>query len=147
MTYGEFKDELYVIRLNRQVMRSIMADLRTYAEDQLSTVFSGAIDYSKERVQKTPDPDAAIINVIAKIDSDMERLKEKLERLEEENDKLETLIFKGEGLGGEFIRLYYIEGYSMNKIAERFNYSRQWTYTLWDNELKRLWREEFNKDE
>lgn len=142
MTFAEFKDELYIIKMNRQVMRSVMEDLKTYAEDQLSTAFSGAIDYSKDRVQKTPDPDGALINVISKIDHDVERLKAKLEKLEAENEALEEVIFKGQGLGGEFIRLYYIEGLSMNSIAERFNYSRQWCYELWDKELRRLYKEE-----
>ena len=142
MTFAEFKDELYIIKMNRQVMRSVMEDLKTYAEDQLSTAFSGAIDYSKDRVQKTPDPDGALINVISKIDHDVERLKAKLEKLEAENEELEEVIFKGQGLGGEFIRLYYIEGLSMNSIAERFNYSRQWCYELWDKELRRFYKEE-----
>lgn len=142
MTFAEFKDELYIIKMNRQVMRSVMEDLKTYAEDQLSTAFSGAIDYSKDRVQKTPDPDGALINVISKIDHDVERLKAKLEKLEAENEALEEVIFKGQGLGGEFVRLYYIEGLSMNSIAERFNYSRQWCYELWDKELRRLYKEE-----
>ena len=142
MTFAEFKDELYIIKMNRQVMRSVMEDLKTYAEDQLSTAFSSAIDYSKDRVQKTPDPDGALINVISKIDHDVERLKAKLEKLEAENEELEEVIFKGQGLGGEFIRLYYIEGLSMNSIAERFNYSRQWCYELWDKELRRLYKEE-----
>lgn len=142
MTFAEFKDELYIIKMNRQVMRSVMEDLKTYAEDQLSTAFSGAIDYSKDRVQKTPDPDGALINVISKIDHDVERLKAKLEKLEAENEALEEVIFKGQGLGGEFIRLYYIEGLSMNSIAERFSYSRQWCYELWDKELRRLYKEE-----
>ena len=142
MTFAEFKDELYIIKMNRQVMRSVMEDLKTYAEDQLSTAFSGAIDYSKDRVQKTPDTDGALINVNSKIDHDVERLKAKLEKLEAENEVLEEVIFKGQGLGGEFIRLYYIEGLSMNSIAERFNYSRQWCYELWDKELRRLYKEE-----
>ncbi len=141
MTFAEFKDELYLIKINRQVMRSIIEDLKTYAADQLSTVFSGAIDYSKDKIQHQSDPDAAIINVLMKIDSDVDRLKKKFDQLEQENEELEEVIFKGQGLGGEFIRLYYIEGLSMSAIADRFGYSRQWCYELWDKELKRLYRE------
>lgn len=141
MTFAEFKDELYLIKINRQVMRSIIEDLKTYAADQLSTVFSGAIDYSKDKIQHQSDPDAAIINVLMKIDADVDRLKKKFDQLEQENEELEEVIFKGQGLGGEFIRLYYIEGLSMSAIADRFGYSRQWCYELWDKELKRLYRE------
>ena len=141
MTFAEFKDELYLLKINRQVMRSIIEDLKTYAADQLSTVFSGAIDYSKDKIQHQSDPDAAIINVLMKIDADVDRLKKKFDQLEQENEELEEVIFKGQGLGGEFIRLYYIEGLSMSAIADRFGYSRQWCYELWDKELKRLYRE------
>ena len=83
MTLYEFKQELFVIRENRRVMRSLRQSLATLEEDMLTSVFSGAIDYSKDQVQHQSDPDSAIINAIMLTEKEKERLRRQLAELQE----------------------------------------------------------------
>ena len=117
MTLYEFKQELYIVRDNRRVMRSLRTSLANLEEDILTSVFSGAIDYSKEKVQHQSDPDSAIINAIMLTEKEKERLRKQLQELQDENAELEQLIYRQRGLGAEIVRLYFIEGKTMKEVA------------------------------
>lgn len=139
MTFSQFKLEFDIVRDNRRAMRSIMRELQTLSDDRLSTVGSGAIDYSKERVQASHDPDNAIINTLARIDKDTDRLKEKLRRLEDANERYEELIYSADGIGGEVVRLYVIEGLAMRLVAQHLHYSPAHCWKLHGLTLKQLY--------
>lgn len=142
---SEFKCDLLNIRDNRRVIRSKMKSLETLREDKLATINHGAIDYSREYVQSTPDPDKAIINIIAEIDQDIERLNRQINELKEENKPLEALIDSVGGVGGEILRLYYMEGLSMEDCAKQLNYSENNGWRLWRKTILSLY-EEVNDD-
>ena len=127
MTLYEFKQELFVIRENRRVMRSLRQSLATLEEDMLTSVFSGAIDYSKDQVQHQADPDSAIINAIMLTEKEKERLR---------NQLAEKLIYSMRGVGAEIVRLYFIEGKTMIDIAKRLGYHRDTCYEKWNNTIK-----------
>lgn len=136
MTLYEFKQELFKIRENRRVMRSLRQSLATLEKDMLTSVFSGAIDYSKDQVQHRSDPDSAIINAIMLTDKEKERLRKQLADLQEENAELEKLICSQRGVGAEIVRLYFIEGKTMVEIAKRLGYHRDTCYEKWNNSIK-----------
>lgn len=135
MTFSQFKIEMDIVRDRRRAMRSILRDLSTLSDDRLSALSSGAIDYSKERVQKTIEPDAAMINTLDQIDRDTARLKAKLQSLRERNEYYESLILAADGIGGEVGRLYVIDGLTMKLVAQHLRYSpsscwKKWTKTM-----------------
>lgn len=142
MTFSQFKLEFNIVRDNRRAMRSILRELETLADDRLSTVGSGAIDYSKERVQASHDPDNAIINTLARIDRDTDRLKDKLKRLEEANEQYEDLIYSADGIGGEVVRLYVIEGLAMRVVAQHLHYSPAHCWKLHGVTLRQLYEKQ-----
>ena len=146
MNLYEFKQELFVIRENRRVMRSLRQSLATLEEDMLTSVFSGAIDYSKERGQHQSDPDSAIINAIMLTEKEKERLRKQLQELQDENAELEQLIYRKRGLGAEIVRLYFIEGKTMMEIADRLDCHRDTCYRHWNDSIKTMW-EEYDNDE
>lgn len=139
MTFGEFKDELHRIRYNRNLIRSKLKSLATLREDKLTTVTSGAIDYSKERLQSSHDPDNKMINVLLLIDKETDRLMKAIEELENENSEIENLIYTVKGLPGEIVRIYFIEGMNMKAIAAQINYSESHSWML----LRKAIREMF----
>lgn len=142
MTFSQFKLELNIVRDNRRAMRSILRELETLTDDRLSTVGSGAIDYSKERVQASHDPDNAMINTLDRIDEDKDRLKEKLRRLEEANERYEELIYSADGIGGEVVRLYVIEGLAMRVVAQHLHYSPAHCWKLHGVTLRQLYEKQ-----
>lgn len=143
----EFKQDLYTIRENRRIMRSIRTSLANLEEEVLSSVFSGAIDYSQERVQKSHDPDSAIINAIMMTEQEKDKLKKQLSDLQEENSTIENLIYSQRGLGAEIVRLYFIEGETMIAIAKRLHYHRDTCYAKWNDTIKLMWEaSEVNAD-
>lgn len=141
MTREEFKEQLYQIRENRRIINSIRTSLRSLPEDYLSTIFSGAIDYSKERVQSTSDPDGKMINTLVKIDRDTQVLLNKLQKLEEENEYYESLILNAEGIGAEILRLFFIEGYGMNRVASQMHYSVRTCWKYWRLKITDIYEE------
>lgn len=148
MTYSEFKDELYLIKENRRIMRSILKSLSEVEDNNFSRLNNGAVDYSKERLQTSRDNDKAIIEAISKIDKDRERLLEKLKELKETNEYFENLIFNLRGVGGEVMRLFFIEGVTMKEIAEkRLYYSPQYCWEILQKTMKDLYRKEEAKNE
>ncbi len=141
MTLYDFKQELYLIRDNRRVMRSLRTSLASLEDDVLTSVFSGAVDYSKDRIQSSPDPDSAIINAILLTDKEKTRLKAQLAELQEENAEMEKLIYSQRGIGAEIVRLYFIEGETMIAIAKRLNYHRDTCYGKWNETIAQMWKE------
>ena len=139
MTLYEFRCALRDVRDNRKQIKSILCSLKTIREDELSTIFSGAIDYSAERVQHQSDPDARIINAIARIDKDTERLLEKLDRLESNDQNFEKMIYEADGIGAEVVRLYVLEGLRWQDVAIQVGYSERYCQELYSRSTETLW--------
>lgn len=142
MTFSQFKLEFNIVRNNRRAMRSILRELETLPDDRLSTLGSGAIDYSKERVQASHDPDAPTINTIEKINEDTAKLLLKLNRLRDENKYFEDLIYSADGIGGEVVRLYVIEGLAMRVVAQHLHYSLAHCWKLHGVTLRQLYEKQ-----
>lgn len=138
MTYTELKDELYQVRERERLIRSKLKSLSTMQDDYLARLNSGVTDYSRENLQMTRDPDKAIITVIDDINRDTERYTETIKDLREKNEPYKSLIVQMQGLGGEILRLFFIEGLSMKSICKRFNYSERSTWGHWRNAIKDL---------
>lgn len=135
MTRSQFEAELYQIRENRRVMRSILRSLESLNDDTITSIFSGAIDYSKDKLQASNDPDGKMINILYKLDQDVEKLKHKLDKLKEENEYIEDLIYQSDGIGAEVMRLYFIEGMAMPRVALQLNYS---TSNCWKAQRRKI---------
>ena len=45
-------------------------------------------------------------------------------------------------LGGEILRLYFIEGLSIKSIGKRIDYSEQYTWELWRKAMRDLYEKE-----
>ena len=60
MTFKEFKDMFYDLRDHKAVRRSLIRSLEVLEQNGLSSISSGAVDYSAVHVQKTLDPDARL---------------------------------------------------------------------------------------
>ena len=112
----------------------------TVTEDELSTIFSGAIDYSADKVQHQSDPDARIINAIARIDKDTERLLEKLDRLESNDQRFEKMIYEADGIGAEVVRLYVLEGLRWQDVAVQVGYSERYCQELYSRSTQTMWQ-------
>lgn len=145
MTLSDFKNALYAVKENRRVISSLVKSIEGASEEHLSRISNGAIDYSKERVQKTPDPDKQIIEAIYNTDRDIERYQQKLRRLEEENEPFEDMILQASGIGAEVLRLYFLEGKGMKQISEQLDYSQQRCWELWKKTIKELYQKEGNE--
>lgn len=146
MTRSQFEAELYQIRENRRVMRSILHSLESLGEDTISSIFSGAIDYSKDRLQSTADPDGKMVNALFKLDKDVEHLKKKLDRLKEENEHVEALIYQADGLGAEIMRLFFIEGMAMPKVSMRLNYAKSSCWREMRKKITELYEQEVKNE-
>ena len=130
MDYSHMKEELNLIRENRARINLLVRQLNTIRDDGLATAYSGAIDYAKDRVQSSGDPDGKLINTIEKINKQIERMEARVTELREENRQLESLLERAPGLAGEIARAYYINCHGMRYISKAVNYSvRQcWRY-------------------
>ena len=140
MTLYEFRCALRDVRDNRKQIKSILCSLKTIREDELSTIFSGAIDYSADKVQHQSDPDARIINAIARIDKDTERLLEKLDRLESNDQRFEKMIYEADGIGAEVVRLYVLEGLRWQDVAVQVGYSERYCQELYSRSTQTMWQ-------
>ena len=105
MTYSEFKDGFYIIRENRIVIRSKLQRLEELNDKYFSKLNHGVTDYSKDRLQSTPDPDKAIIEAIDNITREKDKLIEEIRSLREENEHFEELLFSAKGISGEITQL------------------------------------------
>lgn len=145
MTFSQFKDEFYLIRENRIVIRLELKNLARRTEEKFSLLGAGAIDYSKDKLQSTKDPDKTIIDALATIKADKIRTAERIKELQDRNRHIENLIHSTEGVGGEILRLYFIEGLTMGQIAADTNYNKNYCFELMRKTLKTLWEKEENK--
>jgi DNA-directed RNA polymerase specialized sigma subunit len=145
MTLTEFKDELYLVRENRRSINSLIETIDNLTEELCDKLGGGVTDYSKDRLQKTPDPDGKMIQAIADSQKKRAECTEKLNRLREANEKYEAVIMAFDTLGGEILRLYFIEGMSIKAIGKRIDYSEQYTWELWRKAIKDLYEKEENR--
>lgn len=146
MTYTELKDELYQVRDRERLIRSKLKSLSTMQDDYLARLNNGVTDYSRELLQKTRDPDNAIITVIDDINRDTERYTETIKALRDKNEPYKTLIIQMQGLGGEILRLFFIDGLAMKSICKRFNYSERSAWAYWRKTIYEL-LEVINEDQ
>lgn len=139
MTFKDFKDMFYELRDHKAVRRSLIHSLDELEQNGLSSVSSGAIDYSADHVQKTPDPDARLINAIAKMDQERQKILDKLGKLQADDEKLERLIYGEPGIEGEILRLFFIEGKPMGPISSTVGYSSRHCWRLAKNTLYKIY--------
>ena len=143
MTYSEFKDGFYIIRENRIVIRSKLQRLEELNDKYFSKLNHGVTDYSKDRLQSTPDPDKAIIEAIDNITRERDKLIEEIRSLREENEHFEELLFSVKGISGEITQLYFLDGKSMRNISKSFNYAEQSCWRI----MRRVLRDLYEKEE
>lgn len=138
MTYSELKDELYLVRERERLIKSKCKDLASLKDDYLARLNNGVQDYSREILQTTRDPDKALINLIDDINRDTEKLIETIKSLRDANEKYKTLILETEDIGGEVLRLFFLEGHSMRQVSIRLNYAEKYTWKLWREAIEKL---------
>lgn len=146
MNYSQMKEELKLIRENRARINLIVRQLNTIRDDGLSAAYSGAIDYAKDRVQSSGDPDGKLVNTIEKINKQVEWMEKRVIELREENKKLESLLERAPGLAGEITRAYYINCHGIRYISKAVNYSSRQCWRYVDNTIDWL-VQEVNKNE
>jgi len=139
MTFKELKDKFYDLRDHRAVRRSLIRSLAELEQNGLSSVSSGAVDYSAVHVQKTLDPDARLINAIAKMDQERQQILDKLGKLQADDEKLERLIYDEPGIEGEILRLFFLEGKPMEPISSAVGYSSRHCWRLTKSTLYRIY--------
>ena len=146
MTFKEFKDMFYDLRDHKAVRRSLIRSLEVLEQNGLSSISSGAVDYSADHVQKTHDSDARLINAIAKMDQERQQILEKLGELQADDEKLERLIYDEPGIEGEILRLFFIEGKPMEPISSIVGYSSRHCWRLTKVTLYKIYiREGYDK--
>lgn len=141
MSLYEFEQCLRIIRDNQKVLMSLYLSLLSTRDEKLALVGNGVVDYSKDRVQTSSDPDAAINNAIYEADEKIKSIMEKIKSLEGEDPELKALLWSGEGLPSEIVRLYFIEGLTMREIAKRFNYDKSYCYKMWRRRINEMYEE------
>ena len=139
MTFKEFKNMFYGLRDHKAVRRSLIRSLEVLEQNGLSSVSSGAVDYSAVHVQKTLDPDARLINAIAKLEQERQQILDKLGKLQADDEKLERLIYEEPGIEGEILRLFFLEGKPMEPISSTAGYSSRHCWRLVKTTLFRIY--------
>ena len=142
MTYSEFKDGFYIIRENRIVIRSKLQRLEELNDKYFSKLNHGVTDYSKDRLQSTPDPDKAIIEAIDNVMREKNKLIEEIRSLREENEHFEELLFSVRGISGEVTQLYFLDGKSMRTISKTLNYAERTCWRLMRMTFRDLYEQE-----
>lgn len=142
---SEFKADLSEVRDKSRIIKAKIKSLETLRDDKLSTAYSGAIDYSKERLQTSHDPDKALVYVLDEIERDSKKLIQQIEKLKEEIAPTVELIEKRMDIGGEILRLYFLEGLRMVEVAKRVSYSESRTWEIWRKTIRDIYEKEFNK--
>lgn len=146
MTFKEFKDMFYDFRDHKAIRRSLIRSLEVLEQNGLSSISSGAVDYSAVHVQKTPDPDSRLINAIAKMDQERQQILDKLDKLQADDEKLERLIYDEPGIEGEILRIFFIEGKPMEPISSIVGYSSRHCWRLVKSTLYKIYiREGYDK--
>lgn len=138
MTYSELKEILYDVREKEIDIKNYLIDLANARSLYLAELGGGVTDYAKDRLQKTPDPDAATVNAIYKADRKSEFCLERLKELQDQVERYEKLIINMDGVGGVILRLFYLEGISMRLVSKRLNYDEKYALKLRRKAIKRL---------
>lgn len=139
MTFEAFKDELYMIKINSRAIISKLKSLEDIEEETTMILGTGAIDYSAERLTSTHDPDAAAIIKIDMLRKKREELLDQITELRESDRRAVELIMSVPGIGGEVLRLFYIEDMRIRSIAKRLNYEEQYCWQMLRKERKSLY--------
>ena len=147
MTFIEFKDELFFFRDRQREKLALHRRLENVREERLAKLSPGAMDYSKERLQTSHDPDGSMIRSLYEIDKEEEHLKNEIDRLEERNQPMEALIRSVEGVEAVVLYYYYIQVLGMKKIAGIVDYSEESCWRFHRTTIKKLWEKEEAKDE
>lgn len=135
MNYSQMKEQLNQIRENRARMNLLVRQLKTIRDDGLASAYSGAMDYARERVQTSHDPDGKLVNTIDKINRQIEKMEKRVTELKDENAKLEKLLDQAPGLAGEVARAYYINCHGMRFISKATKYSVRQCWRMIDNAI------------
>ena len=142
MTFIEFKDELFFFRDRQREKIALHRRLENVREEKLANLNPGAMDYSKERLQTSHDPDGSMVRSIYEIDEEEKYLKSKIDLLEERNKPMETLIRSVEGTEAVILYYYYIQVLGMKKIAEIVDYSEDSCWRFHRTTIRDLWEKE-----
>ena len=142
MTFIEFKDELFFFRDRQREKIALHRRLENVREEKLANINPGAMDYSKERLQTSHDPDGLMVRSIYEIEEEEKYLKSKIELLEERNKPMETLIRSVEGTEAVILYYYYIQVLGMKKIAEIVDYSEDSCWRFHRTTIRDLWEKE-----
>lgn len=145
MTYTELKNELYYLRQMELALNSKRLSLATRKDEIMAELDGGVVDYSKDNVQTTPDPDARINDAIFRADRAIATLLEEIKVLEDKTEKYEALVIKSKGIKGEILRLFFVEGKNMRQIAARLNYVEKYAWQLWRQGIEDLLEEVNNE--
>lgn len=141
MTFAEFKDELFRIKRNRELIRLFQKKLEILPQTTLETLFSGAIDYSKDRVQNSLDPDGKVISRLQAAEEEYKKTVEDIKKLEEDNAEIEKFVFSvsTEDIGGALVRSYFIDGIPIKQLAVLSNYAESYCYQLWRMKISEMY--------
>lgn len=145
MNYSQMKEELKLIRENNTRINLLVRMIRTLHEDGLAAANEGAMDYAKERVQSSHDPDGKLISVISNRDKKIENMEKTIVELAEKTKRIEALLDRAPGLAGEIARAYYINCRSMKYISRATNYSISKCWRFVDSAIEWMIQEEENK--
>lgn len=138
MTYTELYDELKLVRVREKQIASKLKSLVTLKDEYLSRLNNGVTDYSRDILQKSRDPDKALIEVIDNINRDTETLIETINELRNKNLKYKRLIVSKKDIGGEVMRLYFIEAMAMQEVAARLSYSEKHAWKMCHKAINEL---------
>lgn len=138
MTYSELKDALYQVRNDELEKKGYLDALANIKDEYLTRINNGVTDYERERLQKTPDPDAAMIDKIYQADLKANAYMEKIRLIQERNEPYYKLIMALKGIGGVILSLFFLEGFSMRQVSKRLNYAEKYTWKLWREAIEDL---------
>lgn len=146
MTFSQFEQELYLIQANQKAIASIRISLDAIDEKYLSKLSSGAMDYSQDRLQSSKDPDASLVNTLWERDEERKDLLKKIEYLKGQCSEVRSLLWQANGIGGEILRLFFLECMEMDAIAERLKYDRSTCYKFRRIKQEELYRQYESKE-
>lgn len=138
MTYTELKDELYLVRERERIIDARLKSLATLKDDYLARLNNGVTDYSRDAIQKSRDPDAALVAVIDDLNRDTDKLIASIKALREANEYYKGLILSSKDIGGEVLRLFFLERLSMKQVSKTLSYAEKYTWKLWRQAIEEL---------
>ena len=141
MTFTQFKYEFDLVREKCRDIRSLVDELDHLEEERLKEIGNGAIDYSADRVQHTPDPDRAMIYKLDSIDREKEKKEMRLSRLREEIEPFETMIYEANGIGAIVGRRFVLDGLPMKEVSNILNYHVSHCYGFWNRTMRELYEQ------